>query len=1268
MSSSTVSCNEETIDRGGDSKSSSCLNLSTSNIVDAEVANLQEKDPVKSVPPVTSQQITKTLDERFLGHLGLRKIDKECQQGGSKTENAASKKDSGKEYIGIGVDQQGGAGGSMSGDGQNSKEDSDLQVKGSSRQASQPKVLPASQPLKAVSDVSKFSTIKVISPVGENSSLAELDISGMNNGISKDGQGASIPSSNSLSNPVKNSPIYIKVKLEEKDVTVICCPVALLLQHKEILDVTLQANDPNSYSITCRKCSHVVSDPYTMLQHLKVQHQIQGCLQKLLNLNSQYLSCMSQPLCVNITGVLTLPDGLSDMEQGIIRFNSMGIPKLSFVCRLCPLSFHTARGLCAHHQYFIRSRSQQTSDNSMWFCRLCPRQFQSFMDYYAHHKWMRVAKELFVSTDQVNKRKRFEVMNESGKVVASMEVPKTHSFAIKPWPVTNPDSCEDIGWGHKPSLNDRAPQGKVEPLIPEADDQAFYIDAGTPGPSTITLVSTPDGISSKQPDEADKGKRMTPPLFQTLDSLCRRLAQRVDTSTGLDKVISVGDKQIDEDHEYLCGICHKTFPRLPQMQGHMGSHVRRRRANKYAPPPPVAVASSPADPPSVERAPTVEPLDVEYKCGVCSETFPKLDQMEIHMECHNRPHQTTQPPVKSPPMKSLDTPFLETVKLMSLTCDICHWSFPTERKLWDHRSTHAQKKTEETGSSMSSRASGGIQRKTLYVCVYCKKSFAREVNLRFHLKKHSTEVADESSQTTGNVLTSPDMQAQHACSVCGRAFRSHRQLRSHMVWHAKFHKGADKPPVSLVEAGGASKKSLVCNTCDKVCCSDWELRLHKKKHASPKRLLVRHTLANEDSDPAKKRTLAQRACNLNNKEGVSDTAAPGSSTLRRSTRPRREGLYKYFCRNCRSYFQSSQQFARHMAVHTNMAGPSHRTSPGSPSNKTRGSDSGQVLMQKQSDGDVSDDSGGGIDMSWSPSPSSADEQPPPIDKLGSDTSEILTDKKVSEENENCVTTEDSGPAVEDTSQILKETAADEQSPHSSAKPTEKQNTDPVMSSAVCKGASAEMKEKILALNQGEAAEEQSVPLCSDSKVCEDVDVLMTAANQVTGSNKSSAGSEGLKILSQSKKLSANSSIWDGIMPNVETQPKAPSIVLLEDCQVKKQDRDLKTQTQTTVYENSSSVMVRVSPEGSRIAPDEQASETNEAHLQTDDQSGKELSTDASCQNTVDDTSNTVTQKKDKGSGLISTEECSASPSFNKGHVEATERPVQKNIGGPPSTS
>ena len=702
-----------------------------------------------------------------------------------------------------------------------------------------------------------------------------------------------------------NTPTCTRMKDDQKEETIICCPVSLLLQHKDHVHVTLQADNQDVYSITCRKCSHEVDKPYAMLQHLKEEHQIQGYLEKLLNLNNRHLGCMSRPECINISGVPTLPEGLSDMDKGVTRFNDVGVSRLSFVCRICPLNFNTARGLSAHHQYFTRcmqTKDRQDPYHSNFTCKICPRQFVNFIDFYAHHKWMRIAKDLFL-------QQKVDILNDSGQVVASVNYPST--LAVNNMHGSDTESIDDLGWGHKSNPStDKSVQGYVLQCFTETA-------SGTPDSNSQNLSAntreTSGTLSPKQLSEVDQGN-LTHLQFQSGET----------PSTFLKNKPRQEGVEEQEAAKFMCGICHKTFPRLVQMQGHMGSHAKQHR--------PDFSSTTPWDKSAIEKPNTREPRDIEYKCGICSEVFPKLKLMQTHIESHCK---SCIEPQSQPVPGQADTSSSESVRkvaiseivrLISFACDICHKTFLSELKLWDHRRTHITNEKAAAEGDIVVPACGSVSfaKKKEYFCIACNKSYCHKKSLIFHSKGHcknklhknasnkSKQLVEQSKtllqtgwqtknkvvdahyqdlKNTSNrhreqvenptlkvrIITAPASTVSrppHICNGCGKSFNLLWQLRRHKGQLSKTGKfgirqDADMALLTSTQEGLITKQSHVCNICRKNFRCFWQLRCHKgKRHIRANNSLQK--VAVGDSKTVGTGSLVQRASNIE-KSGGSNT-------------------------------------------------------------------------------------------------------------------------------------------------------------------------------------------------------------------------------------------------------------------------------------------------------------------------------------------------------------------------------------------------------------
>nr|XP_015212650.1 PREDICTED: zinc finger protein 236 isoform X2 [Lepisosteus oculatus] len=189
-----------------------------------------------------------------------------------------------------------------------------------------------------------------------------------------------------------------------------------------------------------------------------------------------------------------------------------------------------------------------------------------------------------------------------------------------------------------------------------------------------------------------------------------------------------------------------------------------------------------------------EPRD--FKCSVCSQSFPKESQLQRHLRDHevnDKPHR----------------------------CDQCSMSFNVEFNLTLHKSTHAaldptcpmcQKKFSRV-ASLKSHIMLHEKEENL-ICSECGDEFILQSQLSMHLEDHRKEL-------TGNKV--------YSCKLCNKEFKISSQLKEHMKSHYKMRPiiGTSRNYKRNIDRSGFTNR---CQHCGKTFKKPSQLVRHIRIH------------------------------------------------------------------------------------------------------------------------------------------------------------------------------------------------------------------------------------------------------------------------------------------------------------------------------------------------------------------------------------------------------------------------------------------------------
>ncbi|XP_018565299.1 zinc finger protein 808-like [Anoplophora glabripennis] len=148
----------------------------------------------------------------------------------------------------------------------------------------------------------------------------------------------------------------------------------------------------------------------------------------------------------------------------------------------------------------------------------------------------------------------------------------------------------------------------------------------------------------------------------------------------------------------------------------------------------------------------LKPRDIPklFRCNQCSNKYRKLEYLDIHSTVHDD----------------------------NMTCPLCDQLFSCRKELREHINYHIKHKIND-------------DKKVVYNCSYCLKSFNTRKQHTIHLRVHTNE-------------------RPHKCEVCGEGFKQLGALKDHRVTHTK-------------------ERKYVCEICNGAYTTSSSLKRHKRR-------------------------------------------------------------------------------------------------------------------------------------------------------------------------------------------------------------------------------------------------------------------------------------------------------------------------------------------------------------------------------------------------------------------------------------------------------
>uniref|UniRef100_A0A3B4UVK7 Zinc finger protein 271-like n=1 Tax=Seriola dumerili TaxID=41447 RepID=A0A3B4UVK7_SERDU len=220
----------------------------------------------------------------------------------------------------------------------------------------------------------------------------------------------------------------------------------------------------------------------------------------------------------------------------------------------------------------------------------------------------------------------------------------------------------------------------------------------------------------------------------------------------------------------ICGDCGKVFGRMYHLKRHIVTH--RKAANGEC-----------------------------YTCPDCQKNFAFPEDLNKHLEIHERPYSCTRCDLAFSTLMELTEHMSTHEGEQPLNCPVCGRTFLNKNKLEKHLSIHSGERP--------------------HLCSICGNGFPSAASLKLHIHIHTGEKPFQCSQCSKSFRSSSglrlhsrqhmEVRPSYECPECGRTYGRMTELKMHQRYHT-----GDKP--------------YTCTCCNKRFISKDKLNVHMRIH------------------------------------------------------------------------------------------------------------------------------------------------------------------------------------------------------------------------------------------------------------------------------------------------------------------------------------------------------------------------------------------------------------------------------------------------------